>query len=444
MISYSTKLQAVADRLHAALGERGCRPKLDRLDIDAGDRWRESIAWWLAACDTAVVLLCSDALASPWVRYELAVLANRELAAKDLRLILVPIGENVDFDKVVEDPAFKPCRLGELEAPLRFSHRDLTDDEVDAIADAVAEEPVALSGPIVWFIAQARDAVRSVGHAGLSHARSFLPADETSTTWLDDEPRSASSEEEHQLRWRFARDFCSAGWQLRAEDGELRRLDERPLIGALEALADDPTFEVGDAMRLVRVRQQAVVDPLAVRVLHDCQHSPGRVAVIGGVHFERVRLTSEVMRWTINGTLKPYVRGDCSMFTGATPEEVAEGVWSWLEENLKADGEDIEDYLADCAEDGRHVFIVLREAHGIRAALPFIAERVRPASILLLASRSKPPREWSAELGAPIAGPDLIGEPWEDHIDLEDAVLALTDTTGRLYRAIERAKRAAS
>jgi len=65
--------------LHAAARARGTRlrpaartgsratPGL--LDIKSGERWQETLAWWLSYCDVAIVLLSSEALDSACVRY---------------------------------------------------------------------------------------------------------------------------------------------------------------------------------------------------------------------------------------------------------------------------------------------------------------------------------------------------------------------------------------
>jgi hypothetical protein len=210
MISYSTKRQDTADRLHAMLKKRGAKPRLDRLDIDPGERWRESIGWWLSACDAAVVLLCPDAIASPWVRYELSVLSNRALVGRDLRVILVCLG-GVQHAQLAKDPAFIPCGLDGLQ------NRDIpalevTDAEMEEIVDALAALPnVDAAAPLEDHIGEAESYLHDLPHYQLGKLRKRLPNErDPDNDWDFVSGIPSGSEEEHRMRWAAASDFCAA------------------------------------------------------------------------------------------------------------------------------------------------------------------------------------------------------------------------------------------
>src|SRR3984885_1578446 len=63
-ISYSRKNMAFADRLEAALRERGLEPLIDRTEIYAFEDWWKRIQALIARADTIIFVLSPDAVAS--------------------------------------------------------------------------------------------------------------------------------------------------------------------------------------------------------------------------------------------------------------------------------------------------------------------------------------------------------------------------------------------
>ena len=119
MISYSTVQGSLAERLHERLKECGCNPKLDHLDINSGDRWREIVT------------------ASAWVRYELSVLANREKIERNMRLVLVYVG--VARDEVNARDELEPLELGEIQSYHELPDAEVDDEAVAALAKRIHE-----------------------------------------------------------------------------------------------------------------------------------------------------------------------------------------------------------------------------------------------------------------------------------------------------------------
>ena len=75
-ISYSRKDLAFADRLEAALKERGFQPLIDRTDIYAFADWWKSIEALIVDADTIVFVLSPDAIASEICAKEVAFAAS--------------------------------------------------------------------------------------------------------------------------------------------------------------------------------------------------------------------------------------------------------------------------------------------------------------------------------------------------------------------------------
>jgi len=85
------KIQAVLDMLWAALcAADGYEVLLDVRTLRPGEGWRSRIDLWLDACDAAVVLLSESALTSPYVTYEMSVLAHRS-ARFNPSLLIIPV-----------------------------------------------------------------------------------------------------------------------------------------------------------------------------------------------------------------------------------------------------------------------------------------------------------------------------------------------------------------
>jgi len=75
-ISYSRKNMAFADRLEAALKERGFEPLIDRTEIYAFEDWWKRIQALIAQADTIIFVLSPDAVASEVCAKEVAYAAS--------------------------------------------------------------------------------------------------------------------------------------------------------------------------------------------------------------------------------------------------------------------------------------------------------------------------------------------------------------------------------
>jgi hypothetical protein len=102
-------VEAIADSLEHA----GWTPLVDRRQLRGGDPWREEIDDWIATCDAAVVVFAPKALASEWVRKEVANLMflHRE---RDLLVLPVLVGDVGPQD--LSDAAFEPTAIAEVQA----------------------------------------------------------------------------------------------------------------------------------------------------------------------------------------------------------------------------------------------------------------------------------------------------------------------------------------
>src|ERR1700735_2552624 len=75
-ISYSRKDMAFADRLEAALKDRGFEPLIDRTEIYAFEDWWKRIEALISRADTVVFVLSPDAVASDVALKEVACAAS--------------------------------------------------------------------------------------------------------------------------------------------------------------------------------------------------------------------------------------------------------------------------------------------------------------------------------------------------------------------------------
>jgi hypothetical protein len=75
-ISYSRKDMAVADRLEAALKERGFEPLTDRSEIYAFEDWWKRIEALIAQSDTVLCVLSPDSVSSDVCRKEISFAAS--------------------------------------------------------------------------------------------------------------------------------------------------------------------------------------------------------------------------------------------------------------------------------------------------------------------------------------------------------------------------------
>jgi hypothetical protein len=121
------------------------RTKLEvLLDVEllrAGDVWRPILHRWLGECDSAILLLSEEALASEWVRTEATILTWRRSLGSPLTVVPVRIGTT---RKAIATPAFTPLDLGNVQfEALGFGGDldavDLSDAGERAVLDAAVD-----------------------------------------------------------------------------------------------------------------------------------------------------------------------------------------------------------------------------------------------------------------------------------------------------------------
>jgi hypothetical protein len=88
-ISYSTKDQEFAERLHGGLQAKGVRCWFDRHDMHAGKKLHEQIDAAIRGHDKLLLILSPESMASEWVKTEIAKARKREISEK--RRVLFPI-----------------------------------------------------------------------------------------------------------------------------------------------------------------------------------------------------------------------------------------------------------------------------------------------------------------------------------------------------------------
>ena len=94
-ISYSSKDEALATRLVAALEEAGLDAWYQKREIMPGDNWAEKISQGLKESNAMVVLLTADALESDAVQSSISYALGEKAFSK--RLIPVLVGGSEDF-----------------------------------------------------------------------------------------------------------------------------------------------------------------------------------------------------------------------------------------------------------------------------------------------------------------------------------------------------------
>ena len=78
-ISYSSKDQEFAERLHADLQDKGVRCWLDRVDLRIGDELRPAIDEAIRIHDKVLLILSEYSMKSKWVDHEVKKALNREI-----------------------------------------------------------------------------------------------------------------------------------------------------------------------------------------------------------------------------------------------------------------------------------------------------------------------------------------------------------------------------
>ena len=98
-ISYSTKDQSFADRLHADLQNKGVRCWFARHDIAGGKKIHEQIDQAIRVYDRLLLILSDSSMTSNWVKTEIANALDKEQRTR--RRVLFPVSL-VPFDQVKE------------------------------------------------------------------------------------------------------------------------------------------------------------------------------------------------------------------------------------------------------------------------------------------------------------------------------------------------------
>lgn len=90
-ISYSSKDQEFAERLHADLQSNGVRCWYDRNDLRIGDRIRDTIDEAIRLRDKLLIVLSENSIGSEWVEDEVETALEEERNGEERRTILFPI-----------------------------------------------------------------------------------------------------------------------------------------------------------------------------------------------------------------------------------------------------------------------------------------------------------------------------------------------------------------
>ncbi|HEY7413575.1 MAG TPA: toll/interleukin-1 receptor domain-containing protein, partial [Ktedonobacteraceae bacterium] len=104
-ISYSRADSAFVDQLEAELSKYGFVTWLDRQHLEGGDDWAAAIEAQITCHDLVIVALSPDAIASEWVKREIAF-------AQQIRKKIIP---------VLAKPTQVPFRISELQY-IEFFH----------------------------------------------------------------------------------------------------------------------------------------------------------------------------------------------------------------------------------------------------------------------------------------------------------------------------------
>jgi hypothetical protein len=88
-ISYSSKNQECAERLHADLQDKGVRCWFAPEDLKIGDKFRQRIDESIKLHDKLLLILSEQSISSPWVEAEVESAVEREHREK--RLVLFPV-----------------------------------------------------------------------------------------------------------------------------------------------------------------------------------------------------------------------------------------------------------------------------------------------------------------------------------------------------------------
>jgi len=398
MISYSTRQRELALRVRDRLAESS-GPRIDCLDIAYGERFKEQLAWWLSYCHAAVVLLSEDALASPWVRYELSVLVNRERLG-ELTLIVLLL-DGMTPARLAELSALDPHALGDLQGAT------LATDATDADIDGVLERVAAAAGcelsierlvhGVNGCLAGVRDTV------ALARARERLRAElGDADPWLDDPRLADVADQGVKLRWALA--------------GELCAMPVDPLYAPLEELAQAAVVMADQLDRIVDLSAMTVFDAASTATLYAEMRAPRLGVVLGCTRQALAELAPDAAL-----QVHPSAKHRCfwlhEPLTGASPEDYVHQIEQQLRRAIDDDGGDFDRLLARRRRRGHPLVVLLAGCDGLTPKLlAEIRARLPDFSFVVLATAAAGPDAWGRQLKVPVAGPRPAADGWPAHL----------------------------
>lgn len=424
MISYSNAQHELADQVHGLLKAAGHAPRLDRLDIAPGERFRRTLAWWLSACHAAVVLLSRDALESPWVRYELSVLVTRQLVNDDVRLMLLYLDGLTPAD-VAQRLDLAPLALPD------FQGVAVTEPVTDADLARILVDglPAATGQPLFeQLVSEVAGEVKPVATGRLAAARAHLLhlVAHDPDPWFDDAELADRADEGTALRWALAREMCSV-----------------PLpdaYGALQALAGDCNHSLASSYRLVDLILMTTVDAGTTAVLREGSTLRSPCVVLALTTTTLAKLATAAVE-LCPGTLAVFTLVVLETLAATTPEGNADLITKALglaAEELLRDEPDPLDAIGDLGAVGHPVFVVLARPQGIttdilRRALAQIPPGV---TFVIPVTRDNGPEWWRQKLApAVVAGLD-VPVAWDAFVTAEEGLVDECTTTRDRLRLV--------
>lgn len=107
-VSYSSKDQKFASRLHADLQDNGVRCWFAPHDVQAGKKLHEQIDQAIRVHERLLLILSPDSIKSEWVKTEIAKARKREIT--EGRRVLFPIRLNISYEELQEWECFDADR----------------------------------------------------------------------------------------------------------------------------------------------------------------------------------------------------------------------------------------------------------------------------------------------------------------------------------------------
>lgn len=424
MISYSSEREELARRLHHLLGVRGHAPRLDRLDLHPGERFRRTLAWWLSHCQAAVILLDERALTSPWVRYELSVLVTRQLVENDVRLLLLYLDGLTPRD-VKDRLDLDPLALAEIQS-VEVSET-MVDIDLDAILDATfatAPEEVVLDR----HVGRVADVLRNLGPATTADARRLIGErlGDDRDPWFDDPELADQADGGTALRWALARELTSVTLP-----------DAYP---GLQRVAQDPNHLLGYAYSLIDLNLMTTFDTVMIGRLDAAR--PGHCVILALTTTMLAEIAARAVENRCGFETFPVVIPDTLGAT--TPEGNARWIVNGLLEASRGvlpvdDPDGPAAAIAELAADGHRVFAVLLRPEGITREIIQLALAQAPPGVafVVLASRERSPALWQSRLGTiEVVGLDLPDPVWASFVATEDMLVSERDRRRKNLRRV--------